>query len=289
MSSFEVEPVLWGLVLGRTSKTKRNQPSLAGVRTSPYRAGYHLAPARAKTRGYRAGAHHGTGLPMSSESTVLGVGMYPLADVARYCDLNIRRVKTWFVPRSDTVLQPVFRPTFWKRDGNYTVSFLDLIDAWIAGRLRSEGVTMRTVREAYLTLATDLMTVHPFAHSDIYTDGKRVFVDVAKKVDDASLSEVVSRQHFFPQIRKLLTHIEYSEVSSLAARWNIAKGVVIDPAIGFGQPVVKGTGVTTRIVQRAFRANSGDKGLVADLYGITPAAVDLAVGFEESFHRKRAA
>jgi len=163
------------------------------------------------------------------------------------------------------------------------------MDALIAGQLRKEGVSMHAIRSAHSVLKRDLHTDHPFAHSDIYTDGKRVFVDVAETIGDSTLSEVVSRQHFFPKVRDRLTHIEYSDSSRLAERWNIANGVLIDPMIGFGKPVVKGTGVTTHVVFRSHRANRSNTDLVAELYGLTPAGVVSAVNFEMAYSIRNAA
>lgn len=219
----------------------------------------------------------------------LGRGLYWLSDVARYTELHERRVRSWFTARSDRDIGPVFTADFPVMDKSHVVSFLDMIDARIAGELRGEGVSMRTIRAAHRALGNDLRTAHPFAHSSLYTDGKRVFADAVRQVGSRALTEVVSRQQFFPRVRRFLTRIDYSPETSLAARWNIAQGVVIDPAVSFGQPVVRGTGVTTYVVAMSYLANRKRAEFVGELFGITQKDVGDAVAFEERYGHLRAA
>jgi uncharacterized protein (DUF433 family) len=163
----------------------------------------------------------------------------------------------------------------------YAYSFLDLVDVFVAGQFRDDyKVPMRTVRRAHLTLQQELGTKHPFCHGDLYTDGKRIFQHVARAVGEGTLSEVVSRQQFFLHIRKELHHIDYSDVTSLACRWNIASGVVIDPSISMGKPTIRSTGITTLVIANQYYANKEDGELVADLYGIRASDVMNAVSFQ---------
>jgi uncharacterized protein (DUF433 family) len=224
----------------------------------------------------------------SNSTSALGSGVYRLSDVARYTHLKPARPRTWFADRRGRRVAPVFRPEH-PGGGTIVVSFLDMVDAWMVGELRARGVSMPAIRAAHAALRAQLETAHPFAHVSIYTDGVRVFADAARHVADPVLTEVVSKQTFFPRVRECLTRIEYAPDSHLARRWNIATGVVIDPTVSFGQPVVRGTGVTTRVVASAFRANREDTGLVSDLFGITPQEVLDAVRFEDGHRRRDAA
>jgi uncharacterized protein (DUF433 family) len=226
---------------------------------------------------------------VGEELNPLGRGLYRLSDVARYTGLTEPRVRSWFTSRSDRRIGSVFTADYPQTDGAHSVSFLDMVDAWIAGQLRHEGVTMPKIRAAHIALKQDLGTDHPFAHSSIYTDGRNVFSYAAERVNDPTLTEVVSRQTFFPRVRRVLKPIEYSARSHLAERWRIAKGVLIDPGLSFGQPVVAGTGVATYVVARSYMANKRNADLVARLFGITRRDVGDAVKFEERYGRLDAA
>lgn len=220
----------------------------------------------------------------------LGCGAYRLSEVARYTGIHFGRVRSWFRGRSDKhgsgpLLQSDYTPV----GGDFAVSFLDMIDVSIAAHLRDLGVRMRIVRQSHDVLSRDLSTTHPFSHSDLYSDGQRVFVLAADVVGDETLSEVISHQQFFLRIREWLTHIEYSDATRLAIRWFISKGVVIDPSVAMGKPVVSETGTTTFVLANCYWANNEDSALVAELFNVPEEDVVNAVNFEQKHGVQQAA
>jgi uncharacterized protein (DUF433 family) len=225
------------------------------------------------------------------ESTMLGQGVYTVAEVSKLTDLNPTRVRSWFKQRSDRSGRgPVFESDYQSVGGDYAVSFLDLVDVLVAGTLRDRfNVPMRVVRRAHGVLEAQLGTKHAFCHNDLYTDGKKIFLYAANEVHEEILREIVSRQQFFLYIKEKLDHIDYNEISKLARRWRIAEGVVIDPAICMGKPTVAKTGIATYVVANQYYANHKDSGLVADLYGISEKDVANAVTFENRYRHRDAA
>ena len=220
----------------------------------------------------------------------LSNGVYSVVDVARYAQLNASRVRSWLRGRSDGRGRGALLSDTCSGTGiPYAASFLDLIDVMVAGHFRSQGVSMGIVRAAYESLARHLDTQHPFCHSDLYTDGRRVFLWAAEGLADATLHEVVSRQQFFMHVRESLTRVDYSDESRLACRWNIADGVVIDPAVGRGKPVVRHTGVATYVLANQYAANRNDAAFVASLFNTSESDVLNAVEFERRFGGRRAA
>jgi len=218
--------------------------------------------------------------------SVLGQGVYGLADVSSYTGLHPARLRSWFVNRDDRRQSPIFRP------GHGDVgmlNFLDLMDVRVVGQMRAAGVSFPTIRAAQRALRERLGTDHPFSHHALYTDGRRIFIDISAQIGDSWLTEVVSGQGFFPRVKDSLTSVEYSTGSRLASRWNIAEGVVIDPRLAFGRPVIKDTGVTTYVLAAAFRANGGDTALTAGLFDVREEEVSSAVRFEASTRLRRAA
>jgi len=207
--------------------------------------------------------------------------VYHLAEVARYAELHPQRVRSWFTGGVGGGKTPVLRADYRPVRGDFAVSFLDLIDVAVAGRLRETGVSMQRVRAAYTALQEDLGTRHAFAHADIYSDGREVFSLAAERLEDPVLTEAVSRQQFFHTVTPLLEHIDYAASTRLAERWRIAEGVVIDPRRCFGKPSVDETGASTYILARALRANGGCSALVADLYDVSERAVKQAARFED--------
>jgi len=228
---------------------------------------------------------------LTKGSKMLGQGIYTLAEVSSLTEIHPSRVRAWFRTRPDGAGRgPVFQADYAPVKGEYAYSFLDLIDVLVAGQFRDRhNVSMTVVHKAHTVLQKELSTKHPFCHADLYTDGKRIFSLAAKEVGEPILVEVVSRLQFFLHVREKLDHIDYSEVTKLACRWNIAEGVIIDPAVSMGKPTICETGLTTHVMANQYYANRENADIVADLYGVCANDVINAVKFEHFFMRRRVA
>jgi uncharacterized protein (DUF433 family) len=77
-----------------------------------------------------------------------------------------------------------------------------------------------------------------------------------------------------------LSRITYGPTTKLAEALAISNGVVINPTVGFGKPVIANTGLTTFVVANQFHANRKNTALVASLFNITERDVKNAVRFE---------
>ena len=120
-------------------------------------------------------------------ATLLGNGIYTFKDAARLTGLRHGRVREWF--RRKPIFQGDYRPI----DGDFAISFYDLVDVFVAGQLREHGVTMQTVRKVYCRMAEDLAATHPFCRKELMTDGKAVFFRNAGS-DEPQFIEVLTRQ-----------------------------------------------------------------------------------------------
>jgi uncharacterized protein (DUF433 family) len=71
----------------------------------------------------------------------------------------------------------------------------------------------------------------------------------------------------------------------MASEWAVADGIVINPQMGFGKPVVERAGVTTLIVAKQYVANDRNAALVARMFKLSPASVVNAYEFERTHKR----
>lgn len=223
---------------------------------------------------------------------VIGNGIYTLADVARYTQMPDSRVRSWFrIPNPAAVNPgPTLSADFRGERDEPLASFHDLIDALVVGRLRVAGVSMQTVRAAHAILKRELVTPHPFCRAEIFTDGQKVFLQVNAELRDTTLSEVISRQGFSGTVlMPYLKRVDYAVESKMAERWRLYEGVVIDPKLRFGQPIVDGTGISTYVLAAQYKANKNNENLVADLFDVTTRDVLNAVSFEEKYSVRLAA
>ena len=220
----------------------------------------------------------------------LGLGVYEIGEAARYTRQQTATVRSWFFPAAGTGRKPVFKSDYQQYKNRYAISFLDLIDVLVAGKLRTEGVSMPKVREAYRVLKKRFKRTHPFCYENLYTDGKDILIDAAHAVEDSALIEVVSGQNWFKRvIRPYLTQITFDQDTRKAVAWHISNGVVINPKIGFGRPVIDGTGLSAEILGNQYFANGEDEELVADLYEVTVRDVRNAAVYVEEFRLRAAA
>jgi uncharacterized protein (DUF433 family) len=132
-------------------------------------------------------------------------------------------------------------------------------------------------------MQTDLKTKHPFCRKELLTEGNRVFLRGLDAKGLEELTEVLSRRKVYPHtLLPFLHQLDYDEATALARRWRIAELVVVDPAIGFGKPVVEPVGIATAVLAAAYDANDRDAELVGDWYNVHPDYVLAAVQFESS-------
>ena len=211
---------------------------------------------------------------------MIGRGVYTVSEAASYAGIPVQTARSWFLGRSDGGGKgPIFNSEYERVNGHYELGFLNLIEAHVARRFREEGVKNSVIRRAHEILKRELDLPHPFARADLATDGKSVIMEKG----DEDLIDVISRQHFFPKMK--LGKIAYSELTKLAESWNIADGVVIASAVNFGKPVVKGTGVSTRLVADQYVANRRNAELVARMFRVDSNDVVLAFEFERGLGR----
>lgn len=114
---------------------------------------------------------------------MLGEGIYPLSEAARYAGVPPATVRSWFKVHSNGRGQgPVFKSDFPMVEGDSAVSFLNLIEIYVARFFRNEGVKPPTLRRAHEMLQVELNTIHTFAHASFGTEGRSIFQQKGKRV-----------------------------------------------------------------------------------------------------------
>jgi uncharacterized protein (DUF433 family) len=226
-----------------------------------------------------------------SKSGQIGLGVYSIAEAARLTNLNPARLRAWFVGRTGRFAQkPLLKSDYERVDGDLAISFLDMVDAFVASQYRALDISLETLRRSYKNLSRWADGKHGFSHRRLYTDGRTVFWSSADERDHEILVDLENNQHAMPAVLlPFLESLEFDDHSQLASRWNIADGVVVDPAINFGKPIVASAGISTRVLAGAWHANGKDTERVAMWYDVLPEDVRSAVAFECTVKGRRAA
>ena len=216
-------------------------------------------------------------------AALIGRGAYSYGDASALTTLKESRVREWFAERTTTKAGSIFRSDYSNQTKQQLISFLDLVDVYIAGQLRNEGISLQTLRKVYRSLQHDLGVEHPFGRHELLTDGRDVFLCGLDSTGRDEVLEVLTKQKAFPAIiRPFLKSLEFDKASRLATKWNIAKGIVVDPKICFGKPIIEAKAIPTYLVAKAVKANKNNVAAVAHWYGLTQAQVSSAINFERT-------
>lgn len=202
--------------------------------------------------------------------------LYSLVEVSRYARVQPNTLRSWARSGDGSLVVPA---------GHNTVaplSFINLIETHVLLALRrTHMVPMRRIRTAIEWLKDMYQTEHPLAELDLETDGYDVFVREfglpisASRKGQIGINEILSR--YLQRIERDPNRIP---VRFFPLTYDASpKTVVMDPAVAYGRPVIKGTRIATLMV---FERYSGGESLIdiANDYDLEVVAVEEALRCE---------
>lgn len=211
---------------------------------------------------------------------MLGKGVYSIAEAAHLVGVHPARLRTWFVGRPGRQT-PFFEPDHTRVGGRIAISFRDLVDAWVASQFRERGLSLQSLRRIHSNLQKRFGDKHGFCHESLKTDGRTVFLHAVDDEGREKLLDLLDNQLLMPKvILPFLEQLDFDPVSHLATRWRIASGVLVDPTINFGKPIVTGSCVATAVLAEAYNANEQNAARVASWFNVSEDDVLEAVRFE---------
>jgi uncharacterized protein (DUF433 family) len=139
------------------------------------------------------------------------------------------------------------------------------------------------VRSALRKVSEDYHQPHPLISEIFLTDRKDLFIERMGRTVNVSRQQDQLSLNFFRM------HLERVETDSkglfrffpfvLEPRSSEPKSIEINPLIGFGKPVIAGTGISTAIIASRFNARESITAL-AEEYGCTPQQIEEAIRWE---------
>lgn len=187
----------------------------------------------------------------------------------------------WYTP-DELRTQPPVTPEVHRAEG---ISFLDLVEVVVVGKLRGKGFSLRRVRQINEYCRLALQAERPLVTEKFRTDGGDVFV-MASHGYLLNVLHGAGMQAWEEVLDPFLDTLDYED--ELARRWwPVGRGepVVVDPEYGFGLPVVDGSSVRTEIIAERHAAGDDPDDIAYD-FGVSPNKVEAALRFEG---RQRAA
>jgi len=208
--------------------------------------------------------------------------LYSAAEAARYLRLPASTVRAWAFGQGYKIKgEPrQFRPVISAADPKgRRLSFVNLVELLVLAAIRKEHhVELKQVRSAVEYLRRKFPGAHPLADNEFQTDGLDLFVEKYGQLLNISRDGQIAIKEVIQQYLKLVER----DASGVPFKLHLPRrvdlpeplaAVVIDPARGFGRPVLDARGIRTEIVVERFRAGESIADLAED-YGLSGAMVE---------------
>ena len=166
-----------------------------------------------------------------------------------------------------------------RTDAGMVLSFADLVSLEVEGRLRRAGLTSQGVRRLEHRLGQLFPTWdHPLARGVFFTHGQRVWAGLDPEREE--LLEVIGKRRdqyvMGAIVRPFCQQVTFDPEDLRALRWDLNEWIEVNPAVQFGEPVVKGT--RTPVATIAANLRVGSPAEVAGWYGLT---VEQILGIQD--------
>jgi uncharacterized protein (DUF433 family)/DNA-binding transcriptional MerR regulator len=178
---------------------------------------------------------------------------------------------------------PLWTPDYLNDNDQIELSFRDLIELRFVKAFRDLGLTLPAIRECFARAVEEVRDDRPFSTQHFRTDGKTIFLEITKDLQEGELIDLRRRQRVFRTIvAPSLRDLEFD--AEAVVRWFPLginrRSVVIDPARAFGRPITRASGVPTEVLAEAVKIE-GSIERVAALYESSSSEVKDAIAFEQ--------
>lgn len=207
---------------------------------------------------------------------------YGVPEAAAYLKVPYNTLRYWLTGfhRVPPVVVPV-------QHDPLRLSFLNLLECHaLAGMRKLYDLKLPKVRSALRRVAGDMGTPHPLITQVFLTDRKDLFVEKMGQVINVSRPQ---QQMGFDFYKMFLERVETGPQGTIKffpfvvePAANEPKTIEINPFVGFGKPVISGTGISTAIIASRFNARESVTDL-AEEYGCTPSQIEEAIRWERPF------
>lgn len=222
---------------------------------------------------------------VAATNELVGVGIYEPSEAGRLTGIQPRKLRRWLRGHQadDRDYAPLWTPQIDVDDERLYLGFRDLTEARVVAALIASGVPAQKVRKAIEIARERYGFIRPLSTRRFRTDGKSIFMLTGEDGDDDRLIDLLRDQYTIRRvIEPSFKGLEFDEGDE-PTRWRMARGIVLDPAFSFGQPIDEKTRVPTAVLSRAAQVE-GSAEAAAEAYSVPVQSVRQAVAFEEALN-----
>jgi len=205
---------------------------------------------------------------------------YGLSEAAVYLKVPYQTLRYWLT--GFNARPPIIHPV---ETDPVRLSFLNLLECHVlAGMRKIYNLKLPRVRSALRKISEDDPQPHPLISQAFLTDRKNLFIEKVGKIINVS-------QHGQMGLNFYQMHLERVEVDPkglfrffpfvVQPGPSEPKTIEINPMVGFGKPVIAGTGISTAIIASRFNARDSITDLAKE-YECTPQQIEEVIRWERA-------
>jgi uncharacterized protein (DUF433 family) len=215
---------------------------------------------------------------MTTDNHIMETPVYGVGEAAQYLRVPLNTLRYWV--QGAGAVPPLIRLPEPNR-----LSFANLLEGYMLSSMRNiYDVRIPRVRKALINLAKYVQHKHPLIEQAFETDRRDLFIEHLGKKLNLSKDE----QILIPGVMELyLERIERDPRGLfklfpfvIQPKANEPRMILISPTVGFGKPVIAGTGISTAVVVSRFNARESIGDLATE-YGVTPKQIEEAIRWEQ--------
>jgi len=205
---------------------------------------------------------------------------YGVAEVAVYLKVPYQTLRYWLTGfgRRPPVILPL-------GSGPARLSFLNLLECHVlAGMRKQYNLRLPRIRTGLMKVVHDYHEPHPLVSEVFLTDRRDLFIERLGRAINVSRHGQMRLEFdtlYLERVRVDPNGIFRFFPFVVQAGASEPKTIEINPMVGFGKPVLAGTGISTAIIAARFNARES----VADLaeeYGCKPNQIEEALRWERA-------
>jgi uncharacterized protein (DUF433 family) len=206
--------------------------------------------------------------------------IYGVAEAAQYLRVPLNTLRYWV--RGAGPVPPLV--TLAKSEPS-RLSFMNLLECHMLSSMRAiYEVKIPRVRKALVNLAKFVEHKHPLVEQAFRTDRRDLFIEHLGSVVNLSKNE----QILIPGIMEFYLERIERDPKGLFKLYPFVmertqsepRLILINPAVGFGKPVIAGTGISTAVVASRFNARESIDDLASE-YRVEPQQIEEAIRWEQ--------
>lgn len=210
----------------------------------------------------------------------MGLPLYGLSEAALYLRVPIKTLEYWAFGRGRVA--PLISAA---RKQPRALSFMNLLECHMLASMRSlYDLRLPKIRRAVAHLNKTSRFRHPLIEEPLFTNR----IDLLIKEIDEFINLSKGGQLAIPEIVEAhLERVEYDKTLGAFKFYPFVrersatepKLIVIDPGLGFGKPVISGTGISTAVIASRFNARESMPDLAKE-YGLEEEQIEEAIRWE---------